>query len=93
MEIEFDPAKDLANREKRGVSLQFAARVLADPNRLVDLDTRRDYGEERSICFGAVDRRLYVAVFPQRHGRCRILSVRKANDREAGHYLAHSRGE
>jgi len=82
MKIAFDPGKDASNQDKHGVSLAYGADVLADPNRLDILDVRFDYAEERFICYGRTDGRIWVCVFTQREDVVRIISVRKANDRE-----------
>lgn len=86
MEIEFDPEKDHANRAKHGVSLSFAAEILADDGRLDVLDVRFDYAEERMVTYGRVGGRVWVCVHAPRAGRHRIISVRKANDRETRRY-------
>lgn len=86
MLIAFDPAKDQANRTKHGLSLAFAAEVLADPCLIEIADERQDYGEPRIIAFGAVAGLVYVTVYtPRRDGR-RIISVRRANRRERRFY-------
>ena len=82
MRIAFDPGKDARNRDKHGVSLAFAAEVLADANRLDVLDVRFAEVEERFVAYGTVGRRVWVCVFTVRNGVHRIISVRKANGRE-----------
>lgn len=86
MKIEFDPKKDAANREKHGLSLAFGAKVLADPERLEILDVRFAYAEERVIVYGKAQGRVYVCIFTERGQLRRIISVRKANDRETDRY-------
>lgn len=86
MQIDFDPAKDAANQAKHGVSLAFGAAILADPDRVDALDVRHIEVEERFVSYGKVDGRIWVCVFAMRGDRCRIISVRKANDREARRY-------
>ncbi len=86
MDIEFDPDKDSANQQKHGASLAFGIEILADSNRLDILDVRFDYAEERFIAYGMVERRVWLCVFTQRGNRYRIISVRKANDRESRRY-------
>jgi hypothetical protein len=85
MEIEFDPAKERRNLALRGISLSFAAKILKA--RIADeIDGRRDYGEERRIACGFIDERLYVCVYTRRRQVYRIISVRKANQRERARY-------
>ncbi|HYU12269.1 MAG TPA: BrnT family toxin [Stellaceae bacterium] len=57
-------------------------RVLAKP------DTRLDYGEPRQIGYGPIGRRLYCVVFVNRGDTLRIVSLRKANNREISRYEA-----
>ena len=86
MQIEFASDKDAANQAKHGVSLAFSARVLADSNRLDVLDVRFDYAEERFVSYGMAEGRVWVCVFAPRDDKYRIISVRKANDRETRRY-------
>ena len=91
MEIGFDPAKDAENRRKHGVSLAFGADVLADVHRIDVLDVRHDYGEDRFVTYGMVEGRVWVCVFAPRGSFTRLISVRKANDRETRRYFAPPR--
>ena len=86
MRIEFDQDKDASNLAKHGVSLSFGAMVLDDPHRLDILDVRFDYAEERYVSYGKVDGRIWVCVFTERDSVPRLISVRKANDRETRRY-------
>ena len=86
MAIAFDPDKDERNRAKHVVTLAFAARVFADPNRLDILDVRFDYAEERFVTYGEADGRVWVCVYMPRGTRQRVISVRKANEREIERY-------
>jgi uncharacterized DUF497 family protein len=83
----FDPAKDLANREKHGVSLADGPAVLADPGHVAVLDVRADYGEDRFVAYGRIGDRVHVAVYTLRDGEPRFISLRRANDREIRRYL------
>jgi uncharacterized DUF497 family protein len=91
LKLEYDPDKDDANRDKHGVSLGFAAEVLADPDRVDVLDTRFDYGEERFVTYGFAEGRVWVCVHAPRSGVARIISVRKANERETQRYEGENR--
>ncbi|WP_448191135.1 BrnT family toxin [Azospirillum sp. sgz301742] len=92
MRAEFDPAKDASNIQKHGVSLTFGIAVLADPDRLSDVDSRHDYGEKRVNVLGRVGDRVYVVTYTQRGDALRIISVRKANRREQRRY-DHAQGQ
>ena len=70
---------------KHGVSLALAEILFAGPHVTV-ADDRFDYGEAREIGFGLVQGRLFVCVFVDRNGERRVISLRKANKREAKRY-------
>ncbi|HEX9698806.1 MAG TPA: BrnT family toxin [Acidobacteriota bacterium] len=86
VDIAFDADKDASNQRKHGVSLAFGAEVLADNNRLDVLDVRFEYAEDRLVSYGLFEGRVWVCVFTLRGEVHRILSVRKANDRETRRY-------
>ena len=83
--IEFDPAKDAANRAKHGVSLTVAAELEWDRVAIRN-DLRHPYGEARRIAFAPRDGRLYVLVFVLRGDSLRAISLRRANAREVRLY-------
>ncbi|PLC48821.1 hypothetical protein CR159_15885 [Pollutimonas subterranea] len=85
MEIEFDPTKSAANEAKHGISLA-AAESLEWETAVVVEDDRLPYGESRKLCTGYIGKRLYVVVFVDRDDVRRIISLRKANDREVKRY-------
>jgi uncharacterized DUF497 family protein len=85
MEITFDPGKDAIDLQKHGVSLADAMRRDCD-GMLTRPDTRRDYGEERYLDVALLGDRLYSVVFPPRDETLRIISLRKASDREMDAY-------
>ena len=49
-------------------------------------DDRRDYGEDRFITIGFLDGAMVVLVWTPRGGADRIISMRKANERERALY-------
>lgn len=52
-------------------------------------DTRQDYDEDRFITVGWLDARLVVLVWTPRGEVRRIISMRKANDREKALYTRY----
>ena len=82
MKIEYDPAKNWTNKEKRGLDFEDAPEVFASPRRITWRDTRQDYGEIREITLGELSGRLVVLVHTPRGNATRIISMRKANERE-----------
>ena len=85
MEITCDPAKDAANVAKHGVSLALAAELEWE-SAVVWPDVRREYGEARMAAIGYIGLRLYLVVFVDRAGVRRVVSLRKANQREVKRY-------
>jgi uncharacterized DUF497 family protein len=85
MEVTFDPAKDVVNRAKHGITLALAA-DMEWTTAVTWPDLRRDYGEARQCGIGYIGLRLYFVAFVDRAGRRRIISLRKANRREVNRY-------
>jgi uncharacterized protein len=81
MEIEWDEEKRLDALDRHGVD--FADVALIDPETARTVaDNRRDYGEPRWVTYGMIGERLHVVCWTTRKERIRIISFRKANDRE-----------
>jgi len=89
MQITFDEAsKEALNKSKHGLSLSEAAKLEWD-DALIWQDTRRDYGEVRMIALGAIGERLYCVVYVDREDARRIISLRKANNKEKILYVSN----
>jgi uncharacterized DUF497 family protein len=86
MDFEWDEDKSEACFQDRGFDFAYAAQVFFDPNRTVLPDDRMTYGEARYQVFGTIAGRLFVVVCTRRGGRMRIISARKANQREVKRY-------
>lgn len=86
MQIEFDAAKDKANRSKHGVSLSMAAELDWDAA-LVWLDERFEYGEIRMIALAPKTETLYYVAYVERGETRRVISLRHATRREVKHYV------
>ena len=85
MEIECDPIKRAETLSERGLDMLDAKHVLEGPT-LTYSDDRRDYGEVRFITIGKLLGRMMVVVWTMRKSIYRIISMRKANDREQAEY-------
>ena len=85
MKIEFDPAKRQATLEHRRLDMARAGEIFAGAT-LTIADDRKDYGEQRFITVGRLDGRIVVTVWTPRGAARRIISLRKANDREQALY-------
>ena len=86
MNFEWDEGKSEACYRERGFNFEYAAFAFADPNRVIQQDTRYVYGEDRYQLIGRIEGRLFVLVFTPRHDVIRIISARKANSREVTRY-------
>jgi uncharacterized protein len=49
-------------------------------------DTRQNYGEKRIITIGLIGKSVCVVVYTERGNTIRIISARKANERERRRY-------
>ena len=85
MRIEFDAAKRDQTLRERGLDMARADEAFAGATLTVS-DDRREDGEDRFITIGFLDARMVVAVWTPRRGARRIISLRKANDREQALY-------
>ena len=87
MRIEFDPVKRAKTLIERGLDFARAAEVFAG-NHFTAEDLRENYGERRYITVGKLDGRMVVMVWTPRGEARRIISMRKANEREQKRYAA-----
>lgn len=81
MRITYDPAKRAQALTDRGLDFEDAALVFQGLTVEVE-DTRKDYGEQRILCFGLLVGRLVVVGYTPRGTVRHVFSMRKANDRE-----------
>ena len=81
MQITFNPAKRDKTLAERGLDFADAAVVFAGVTVEVE-DTRKDYGEQRIVCFGLLDGRMVVVGYTPRGADRHIFSMRTANERE-----------
>ena len=84
--LEWNEDKRLLILEKRGLDFADAALVFAGETYNFP-DDRKDYGEPRTITIGFLLNRMVVIVWTPRGENRRIISMRKANERE---YEQHS---
>ena len=87
MPIEFDDTKSAKNKAdpSRGFGLGKAA-DFEWGSCVTFPDDREDYGEIRLISIGFIQQRLHVVVWTRRGHVTRIISLRKANQREVKYY-------
>lgn len=85
MRIEYDQQKRDATLDVRGLDMAEAAGVFAGSHVTFD-DLRCDYGERRHITVGYLHDCMVVIVWTRRGTACRVISLRKANERERRSY-------
>ena len=86
--VEFDEAKQQKTLQERGLDFAQAAQVFAGRH-FTAQDMRKAYAEPRHITVGKLDGRMVVMVWTPRGAARRIISMRKANEREQARY-AHT---
>ena len=83
--FEWDEAKSKTNHKKHGV--HFDAVWEMDWGSVVRIpDERFEYGETRIAAIGEIKDRLHVCIYTERGSNYRIISLRKANERERKDY-------
>lgn len=87
MEFDWDPAKSERNLRERGFGFDYAARIFAG-RILLQLDARKDYGEERVKAVGAIDGTVFAVIFTDRGEVRWIISARRASRRERQVYAS-----
>ena len=85
MEISFDSAKRDQTLRERGLNFADAPDVFDGPHFTFE-DTRLAYPEPRFSTVGLLNDRMVVLIWMTTHAGIRIISMRKANDREQARY-------
>lgn len=83
-EIELDSAKNEANLAKHSLALEEFDGFDAEPVML--LDDRRDYGEVRYRAFGRIDGKGHAIAFTVTQSGLRLISFRRAHEKEMRKY-------
>ena len=90
MMIKFDEAKRRTTLLARGLDMARAGEVFEGATLTVS-DDRKDYGEDRFITIGFLDESMVILVWTPRVGANRIISMRKASERERALYAPRLR--
>jgi uncharacterized DUF497 family protein len=86
MNFQWDEDKSDSCFRLRGFDFAYAASAFSDPDRMIRRDSRFSYGEDRYQLIGRVEARLFVVIYTPRDDEIRIISTRKANQREVTRY-------
>jgi len=85
VKFEWNENKNLINIEKHSIDFNDAKDILQN-ERLTATDSRRDYGETRKISIGKSGNHVCIVVYTERKNLVRIISARKANQKERRKY-------
>ncbi len=81
MSLSYDPNKNKRNIELRGLNFERVADLDWD-NAWIYEDERNKYNEIRFIAYSMLDKRLHFVCFTETKDGIRVISFRKANNRE-----------
>ena len=79
--IIYDPAKRAKAIAETQLDFEDAKFVFESTN-FETVDTRKDYGEQRILCYGLLRDRMVVVGYTPRGADRHVFSMSKANDRE-----------
>jgi uncharacterized DUF497 family protein len=85
MIFEFDPAKSLANGDKHGIDFNEAQALWFDDRHTI-IGSNDRANEVRQLVVGRIGDRLWTAIVTSRGDVIRIISVRRARDKEIEAY-------
>lgn len=86
MDFEWDSDKSAWKQTVRGFDFDFVTEIFADARRIDRTDTRRHYGEPRRQTIGEIEGTIYFAAYTFRGSSIRIISARRAHDKEEKEY-------
>lgn len=88
MLFEWDTEKDMINIKKHGIDFETASRVFFDENRIEMFDDIHSTYEDRYITIGMIDNIAYIVmvVYTEREESIRLISARKATNKERRMY-------
>ena len=88
--LEWDPSKEKLNQRKHGISFETAGRIFLDTERIEYYDALHSIDEDRFVTIGLVDGLLSVVYTERENDVLRLISARKATDKER---RAYERGQ
>jgi uncharacterized protein len=83
---EWDEIKPQCHVRRHGIDFLDVFPCFSDPQRLIEEDARRDYGERQFYLLCPLKGHLYHVTFTEKGQEIRIISARRANKREQRHY-------
>ncbi len=84
--FEWDEVKNQRNIKNHGIRFEDALKIFEGPV-LTQIDNRKDYGEVRETSLGILNGMVVLMVaHTDRNGKTRLISARKATNRERRRY-------
>ena len=83
MKFDWDPAKNVGNEAKHGLSLSSATAIWTGP--VVTLPSKNPT-EPRQLAIGVIEGRHWTVVFTLRGDVCRLISARRSREDEKAIY-------
>jgi len=80
MEFEFDPNKNVVNKEKHGIDFVEAQALWDDPD-LIEIPVKA-VDEPRFLVIGRIGEKYWSGIFSYRGDKVRIISVRRSRKEE-----------
>jgi uncharacterized DUF497 family protein len=92
--VEWDPAKDRANREKHGIAFEEAKELFESGVDYLEIyDVNHSDDEDRFIAIGPIHRGVVLVVWTERvEDTIRLISARWATKAELALYDEHTKG-
>lgn len=84
MEFEYDSAKSMSNLVKHGISFNDAKKMWKDPR--LQIIEAHHLNESRWIAIARIEEKYWSAVFTYRDERIRLISARRARQKEIALY-------
>lgn len=92
MAFEWDPEKAAENLKTHGIAFEDATHIFDGPT-VEAADSRKYYGEDRFVAFGAVQGTELAVVYTVRQDDIRLISARRATTHERKAYWQAIRGQ
>ncbi len=93
MNFEWDTEKNKANKIKHGFSFEEALHIFADPNAIEIYNQIHSQSEDRYKVIGQIQSKVFVVtvIYTENKEQLRLISARKANQKERNAYEKQKR--
>lgn len=84
MNFEYDPGKSETNKAKHGIDFEEAKQIWS--GEYISIVPVASHTESRLAAIGKIYNKIWTVVFTLRNGKIRIISARRAREKEIAHY-------